>query len=404
MRVLARDGQTTPITKRVKDKDGYLHVPGRIAASDNVQSYLAGELGLKGVDPKKVIRVYRPKAAMDAAAKSFDGKPITLEHPSKMVDAKLWRTVARGEAYDTRPTAEGLEAELVVKDATAIDAIEKGTHKELSAAYDFELTFQAGVSPHGQAYDAVASDVVGNHIAIVRRGRSRTPAGQPCSVADSDKGDRKMRVLVFDALLLGTATATTLPEMEDNAAAAVDTIVRGLASARDAAVQERDAVLTEAGKKLEAQAQDHAKRLKELEDGLPARIRAEAADQAAVLAGAERLGLKVEAKDQDAVGLRRLVLAEAAKDPARKGVMDAMVPDVAKASPEALKVATAALFAMDVAPKGKGQRAGAHDALSSALVGKKDKAAAKDGDDKAGCTGRESAMMASAAAWKRGKK
>lgn len=396
MRVTAFDQTTTPITKRWKDKDGYLHVPGRIAASDNVQSYLAGELQLKGVDPHKVIRVYRPKAAMDAAAKSFDGKPVTLDHPKQMVNSKLWRTVARGEAYNTTPTAEGLDSELVIRDVTAIDSIEKGERRELSAAYDFELTMQAGVSPHGQAYDAMADQLEGNHIAIVRMGRSRTPDGKPCMVADSDEGERKMRVLVFDAALLGTATATTLPEMEDSAATAVDTIVRGLATARDESNQRLDAVLIEAAQKLETQATDYAAKLKVLEDGIPARVQAEAQDIAGVIAGAEKLGITVKADGKDSLALRRDVITEAVKEPGRKAVVDAMVPDLAKLDAPTARLVTAALFAA-TAPKSKAK---AHDALSAAITGKKTGVA--DCDSKP--VGRDAAMASSATAWQKTRK
>jgi len=395
MRAFAID-QATPITKRWKDKDGYLHVPGRIAASDNVQAYFAAELGLKGIDPKRVIRVYRPKAAMDAAAPTFDGKPVTLDHPTRMVDAKLWRTVTRGEAHNTTVVAEGLDAELVIRDAQAIDTIEKNERRELSAAYDFELTMSSGTSPHGQAYDAVASQIEANHIAIVRMGRSRTPDGKPCRVADSDKGDRTMRVLVFDALLLGTATATTLPEMDDGAATAVDTIVRSLATARDAAIKECDAVMKEAAERLEAQAKDHATAMKALEDGLPARVQTEAADIASVLAGAASLGIALKAEGKDALGLRREFLTEATKDVGRKAVFDAMVPDPAKLDATTARLAVAALLATAAGKK----PARAHDALGAAISGRRTTA----GAEQPAAVGRAAAIESSANAWKRDKK
>lgn len=390
-------------TKRQKTPEGYLLVPATIAASDNVQPYLARELGITGAPPDKVIRVYRPKAVMDAAAPTFEGKPITLEHPSRMVDAKIWKAVARGDAHNVRVTDTGLDADLLVRDDQAILAIERKDREELSAAYDFKLTMQSGVSPHGQAYDAVASDVIGNHIAIVRMGRSRTPDGRPCRVADSNKGDRKMRVLVFDAALLGLAAPMTLPELDDGVASTVDGLVRNIAQARDSAVQERDAVLTECASRLEVQATDHAKQLKEFEDSLPARIEAAAQDRALVLAGAAKLGIELKAEGKDTATLRWEVLTEAIKEPSRKAVMDAMIPDLAKATPEALSLATAALFAL---PTGKQQPAKGHDSLGRALAGQKDKkqpVKAADADEPEKPCGREAAMQASASAWRTNK-
>ncbi len=185
-----------------------------------------------------------------------------------------------------------------------------------------------------------------------------------------------MRVLVFDALLLGLTpgSAATQISIEDDAVAnQVDALVRGIAQARDSAVQERDAVVEECAQRLRAQATDYQEALDMLNDELPKQIEAAAQDRASVLAGATKLGLKLAAEGKDTATLRREVLAEASKDPSRKSVMDAMVPDVAKASEESLRLATAALFALPVKTSAKD-----HKALGDALTGKNDKVEAKD--------------------------
>lgn len=384
-----------PITRRERTEEQYLKVPGLIAASDNVQPYFAGELGIKGVDPKKIIRVFRPKAEVDKAAKTFDGKPVTLEHPKTMVSAKIWRAVGRGEVYDTHPVELGLESTLLVRDEQAIQAVESGRKKELSAAYDFHLELTPGVSPRGEAYDGVASDFRGNHVAIVGTARG----GHACRVADSTTGERSMRVIAFDAARLG-ALSGFRAELEEPSATLVEDTINHLVTARDAATAERDSVVTECAGKLEAQAADHAAKLKALEDGIPARVEAEAMDRASVLAGAERIGLKLEAQGKDTLSLRREVLTHAQKDPSRKAVVDAMVTDIAKVDAATAKLATAAVFAAP-AVDSKKQPARAHDALGDALAGKK-KTSAKDGDDKP--MGREAALASSRDAWKmRGK-
>lgn len=365
-----------PITRRTRTKEQYLLVPGMIAASDNVQPYLAKELGLDktmGLPPTKVVRVFRPKAEVDKAASTFDGLPVTLEHPTRMVNAKTWRTVARGETRATKAVDSGLESELLIRDDQLIQEVEAGTRKELSAGYDFHIELTPGKSPKGEAYDAIASDFIGNHVAVTKTARG----GHDCRVADAQpKGDRKMRVLVFDALLLGLTpgSAATQISIEDDAVAnQVDALVRGIAQARDSAVQERDAVVEECAQRLQAQATDHQAALDRLNDELPKQIEAAAQDRASVLAGATKLGLKLAAEGKDTATLRREVLAEASKDPSRKSVMDAMVPDVAKASEESLRLATVALFALPVKTSAKD-----HKALGDALAGKNDKVEAKD--------------------------
>ena len=393
MRCTAYD--VSPITRRSHTPEGYLLVPAMVAASDNVQPYLASELGLKDLPPNQRVRVYRPKAVVDAAATTFDGVPVTLDHPQTgMVSAKTYRAVNRGRAQHVVAKDAGLEADLLVQDAVAINAIETGTHKETSAAYDFELTMQPGVSPHGQAYDGVASNMVGNHIALVRVGRSRTPSGKPCAVADSATKGAHMRVLVFDAMLLGATSSVQLPEMDDGVASQVDGVVRNLASARDAAFKERDEVMTECTEKLELQAQDHATRLKAVTDAQPALIQAAAQDLASALALGAKHGVTLKATD--AAGMRREIVAELVKKPELKKVFDAALPDLAKAEDAQVKLALTAVDAMTVAPPAK-----AHNALGKALAGK-DPAQAQAAD--AECDGRQTMINNSANAWKREKK
>jgi hypothetical protein len=393
MRCTAYD--VNPITRRSRTKDGYLLVPAMVAASDNVQPYLASELGLTDRPANQLVRVYRPKAVVDAAASLFDGVPLTLDHPSQMVNTKIYRTVNRGRATNVKATDAGLEADLLVQDDAAIKAIEAGTHKETSAAYDFDLTMQAGVTSHGQAYDAVAGNLSPNHIALVRVGRSRTPSGKPCAVADSaTKGDH-MRVLVFDALLLGATSSVQLPEMDDGVASQVDGVVRNLASARDAAFKERDDVMTECAEKLELQAQDHAAQLKAVTDAQPTLIQAAAQDLASAIALGAKHGVTLKATD--AAGMRREIVAELAKKPELKKVFDAALPDLAKAEDAQVKLALTAVDAMTVAPPAKAK---AHDALGKALAGK-DPAQATDAEP---CDGRQEMIDKSAAAWKRDKK
>jgi hypothetical protein len=393
MRCTAYD--VSPITRRSRTKDGYLLVPAMVAASDNVQPYLASELGLKDRPANQLVRVYRPKAVVDAAAPLFDGVPLTLDHPSQMVNTKIYRTVNRGRAMNVKATDAGLEADLLVQDDAAIKAVEAGTHKETSAAYDFELTMQAGVSAHGQAYDGVASGMVPNHIALVRVGRSRTHNGKPCAVADSATKGAHMRVLVFDALLLGATSSVQLPEMDDGVASQVDGVVRNLASARDAAFKERDDVMTECAEKLEFQATDHATQLQAVTDAQPVLIQAAAQDLASAIA----LGAKhsVALRATDAAGMRKEIVVELSKKPELKKVFDAALPDLAQATDAQVKLALTAVDAMAPVATTKTK---SFDALGKALAGNDPVTA----NDAAPCDGREKMLEQSANAWKRGKK
>ena len=184
-----------------------------------------------------------------------------------------------------------------------------------------------------------------------------------------------MRVLVFDALLLGAATSVQLPEMDDGTATQVDGLIRNLATARDAAFGERDEVMTECAEKLELQASGHAAQLKTVTDAQPVLIQAAAKDMASVMALATKHGLTLKA--EDTAGMRREVITELAKKPELKKVFDAM----GAISPTKAK---------------------AHDALGKALAGKDPKVEAQAAD--ADGDGRQQSITQSANAWKREKK
>lgn len=207
-----------------------------------------------------------------------------------------------------------------------------------------------------------------------------------------------MRVLVFDALVMGLApgSAATQISIEDDAVATqVDQVVRTVAQARDTAIQERDTVVEECAQRLQAQKDEYAAAMDALTKDIPAQIEAAAQDRANVLAGAAKLGITLKTEGKDTDTLRREVLAEACKDPTRKGVMDAMVPDLAKATPEALSLATAALFALPVKASVKD-----HARLAFAFVEDQKKTQVTDAKP----CGRDAFIAASANASRRGQK
>ncbi len=160
--------------------DGYL-VAEAFVARTGIQLYRGSEVGLDGLD---VVRVWRPEAEVKDAAsvRTYTHAPITLGHPAVMVDAQNWRDYAKGEVSTEAEWKDGkLRLPLIVKDAAAIAAIETGT-RELSAGYTCSLDFTDGVTPDGEAYDAVQRNMRINHLAIVPRGR----AGSECRIGDAD--------------------------------------------------------------------------------------------------------------------------------------------------------------------------------------------------------------------------
>lgn len=118
--------------------------------------------------------------ALEALA-SFEGKPVTLDHPPEDVTPENWRRYAVGHLQNVRQgqgeDADKVVADLVINDAAAIQAVNADGVREISCGYDAELE-QAEPGLEYQRH------IRGNHAAIVREGR----AGHGVAIKDR-KGD-----------------------------------------------------------------------------------------------------------------------------------------------------------------------------------------------------------------------
>lgn len=153
-----------------RTQDGYAVIEARVARAGNVQIYRGDEMG---APERATVRVYRPEAEVfkrDAIA-SYAGVPVTMGHPAGKVTADSWKSLAVGEAgEDVLRDGDFVRVPLMLRDKAAIDAVDAGM-RELSMGYDAMLTFEDGVSPSGEEYDAVMSGFRMNHVAIVDRAR-----------------------------------------------------------------------------------------------------------------------------------------------------------------------------------------------------------------------------------------
>lgn len=124
-----------------------------------------------------VTREYRPSAEVVAEGswRTFEGAPVTVDHPpdGELVTPLTWRTYAIGFARNVRPDGDRIAADLVIEDAEAIAAIEKGDLVEVSAGYRADLEPAPGVID-GQPYDVVQRTIRGNHIALGPEGWGRS--------------------------------------------------------------------------------------------------------------------------------------------------------------------------------------------------------------------------------------
>lgn len=152
-----------------RTSDGYLVANVR-AARIGVQEYLGSEVGRPDLS---TVRVYRPEAEVfnkDAMA-SFTSIPLTVDHPNEAVTANNWRKYAVGNTgEDIARDGEFIRVPIIVKDASAIRAIETGK-RQLSMGYTTDLKWEAGTTPDGFTFDAIQTNLHGNHLAIVSAAR-----------------------------------------------------------------------------------------------------------------------------------------------------------------------------------------------------------------------------------------
>src|SRR5512145_873499 len=132
-----------------KTQDGFLTARAR-AVRSGIQLYRASELGdmaiAAGFNANDTVRVMRPEDEVFAAdsVATFNHAPVTINHPTEMVDADNWKALAVGEVGNkVMRDGEFLALDLILKDAAAIAAVKSGK-KELSAGYTAEIEFVDG--------------------------------------------------------------------------------------------------------------------------------------------------------------------------------------------------------------------------------------------------------------------
>lgn len=170
-----------------KDAPAKLPTPGHAPATLTAEGYLdvdaliARDGLLEYSDGKTTWIEYRPRAELEKSIPTWLGDPVTDEHPSKMVNATTWTSVARGLMLGT-PVVEVhdsiayLRARLRITDAALVKKINAGQQNELSIGFTSEVTRTEGVSTDGIPCDAVQTSMDGNHTAAVDKGR----AGPSC--------------------------------------------------------------------------------------------------------------------------------------------------------------------------------------------------------------------------------
>lgn len=165
---------------QIETGEGFLICKNVPIARTGDQEYLGREIGLSGQDGEQVLTVHRsPEEVFSPAAlASFEGKPVTNDHPPDLIGPDDVGMYEKGHAQNVRrgtgEWADYMVADLHIHDRELIDAVQGGK-REISCGYECDY------SPNGDGTYS-QKNIRGNHVAVVDRGR----AGKRAAILDSE--------------------------------------------------------------------------------------------------------------------------------------------------------------------------------------------------------------------------
>ena len=161
-------------------------------ARSGIQYYLLSELPnlkLKEIPREyrdlKVFAVYRPSFVLEDAKEKFIGKPIRIEH--QWIYSEDDKDIIGHIGSEVKIKHQ--KGEVALYSSLEIDSDEKlPSFKELSPGYEAVNKWQPGVTPSGEEYQIVCTEITDiNHLAIVETARG----GKDMKILD---GGKKMAV------------------------------------------------------------------------------------------------------------------------------------------------------------------------------------------------------------------
>ena len=179
---------------RHKDENGFMTVDESPILCAGILEYYgseltdggADEIDGKKIDPDKIYKVYIPEEEMRKGADSFKLLPIVNGHEWLGQDGKDAHDYQEGTTGEQVEVRDGfMYVPLKFTGDGIIDDLESGDKEELSASYTNKLTWAS----NSDEYDLVASDIKGNHVALVEKGR----CGSDVRVLNQQMESKKMK-------------------------------------------------------------------------------------------------------------------------------------------------------------------------------------------------------------------
>ncbi len=302
------------LAKAIRTPQGGVEVDGALGK--------AGILVYRNADGSERREWLSPEEAQKAdSLATLETAPVTLRHPPEMVGPTNFMRYNRGAVRAPRFEDGEIRARVVVQDGSLIKGIDSGELQELSLGYRCKVTYQPGVTPDGQHFDAVQTDREYNHVGVGPTGwaRSRDHRGPATLRLDGDDN------VVFDSQEQEQPMIVHLDGQDydlsnPTAKAAFDKASKALQEAKAKAETERD--------EQRARADGAENKAKDLEGQLtserdPAKRSAEAAAIAQLHTEAKRIAPAVKLDGLNTPrAIRQAALQAADKDAKLDGESD----------------------------------------------------------------------------------
>lgn len=172
---------------RSYDKNGHLLVDKTIITKAAVNPYRGDSIPRwkeLGLDPNKEYMLLRDPEELRKSLDTFKGLQLLKRHiPVDASQPEKESTIGSIGTDITMDDEGRVWSSLRVFDQEGIDYIESKALGELSAGYAYDAVMKSGTF-NGVPYDGIMTNIHGNHVAIVERGR----IGSDAIIADSIEG------------------------------------------------------------------------------------------------------------------------------------------------------------------------------------------------------------------------
>jgi len=237
------------------DDNGHLIVDSTIITKAAVNPYYGKEIPdyeSLGLDPEKIYNMLRDPTELEKGMHTLGEKQLLIKHIFVSADEPQKESIAGTIGSNLEMVGNDVKGSLTVWDKEAINLIESGKLAELSASYFYDPVMKSGTF-NGQPYDGIMTNIRGNHVALVERGR----IGRDALVADA-----LPKLMELHMKLKKGAAAKV------NLAAKSILVAKGLAADADLTPDEIKELITVVAENIEPAAEDteEAEKLEGAED------------------------------------------------------------------------------------------------------------------------------------------